>query len=741
MEGAAGCTVGSIVWVRRRNGSWWPGKILGQDDLDSTHITSPRSGTPVKLLGREDASVDWYNLEKSKRVKPFRCGDFDDCIEKVENSQGLTIRKREKYARREDAILHALELEKEILKKEVKVERPRPRARGDSPDAAAKERMVVSRVHDISNGGLGRNHVGVVRHLGKDKEEEQTRFEEEAQPRMRGLQDFGLRTASSKRKFSSSNGPADTSFKSLARSNSSASSSGDHSMERPSFALGKEKTRNSMEAKRTKYMFAPNESNDVLDLHESLLSHRAAMHSSFAGGDHSRYSLSEYDPPEFLEDVESVSSESETDSSDMEEDTDDDIPLLSGAGRHSEQHNPFSRHMSAEDESTSSEEDCYESSMSGDSSHLYSQDPDNEAGTVSKWQLKGKRNMRNLPRRSARNGRYSEYKRRAFGQKPMGYGLDSSGTNDMSDGTDDTDPNERQFRDRMIGPGDDEYRLSSMVASGFKNIYSHDMLDWDDDPWEGQIGKKKRWEEKFEGSGQEFHASSHRHSRRNMYSPLMDVELEVRGSYQKGPVPIVSLMSKLNSRAIIGHPVEVEVLADGSSEPYIQRTEYFGNETTYHDKPFLLPHAWKTARRSSSRVPRLQPLSPSLEADADVHSPADQGRKPFFKKLGSGNLSTDDNSLRRSNLMHIPRPPGERKQQQQKKVMKNTNATPSQKTRALSSFGSEQAHSGIKALGDGTHELSNRRVLQGPPTVACIPVKLVFSRLLEKINRPPSKPL
>ncbi|KAF8051125.1 hypothetical protein N665_1793s0011 [Sinapis alba] len=739
-SGAADCTVGSIVWVRRRNGSWWPGKILGQDDLDSTHITSPRSGTPVKLLGREDASVDWYNLEKSKRVKPFRCGDFDDCIEKVETSQGLTIRKREKYARREDAILHALELEKEILKKEVKLETG-SRPRGDSPDAS-KERMV----HDISNGtrestgGLGRNHVGDVMHLRKDKEADQPSCEDETLPRMRGLQDFGLRTTSSKRKFSTSNGP-DASFKSLARSNSSASSSGDHSMERPSFTLGKEKARNSMDAKRTKYMFAPNESNDVLDLHESLLSHRAAMHSSFTGGD-SRYSLSEYDPPDFLEDIESDSSESETDSSDMEEDTDDDIPLLSGSGRHSEQRNSFSRHMSAEDESTSSEEDCYESSISGDSSHHYSQDPDNETGTVSKWQLKGKRNMRNLPRRSARkremhrnrleDGRYSEYKRRAFGQKPMGYGLDSS------DGTDDTDPNERQFGDRMIEPGDDAYRLSTVVASGFKNIYSRDMLDWDDDPWEGQIGKKKRWEEKLEGSGQEFHAS-HRHSRRNMYSPLMDVELEVRGSYQKGPVPIVSLMSKLNSRAIIGHPVEVEVLADGSSESYIQRTEYFGNETTYHDKPFLLPHAWKTARRSSSRVPRLHPLSPSLEADAGDHSPSGQGRKPFFKKLGSGNFSNDDNSLRRSNLMHIPRPPGERKQQQ-KKLLKNSNtAAPSQKTRALSSFSSEQAHNGIKALGDGTHELSNRRVLQGPPTVACIPVKLVFSRLLEKINRPPSK--
>lgn len=403
--------------------------------------------------------------------------------------------------------------------------------------------------------------------------------------------------------------------------------------------------------------------------------------------------------------------------------------------------------MSEEDESTSSEEDHYESSISGDSSYLY---PHNEAGTVSKWQLKGKRNMRNLPRRSARkremhrnrleDGRYCEYKRRAFGQKPMGYGLDFNGRNDMSDGTDDTDPNERQFGDRMIGAGGDDYQFSTMVASGCKNIYSHDMLDWDDDPWEGQIGMKKRWEEKIEGSGQEFDAS-HRHFGRKTNSPLMDVDLEVRGSYQKGPVPIVSLMSKLNGRAIIGHPVEIEVLADGSSESYNQTVDYFGNETTYHDKPFLLPPAWKTARRSNSRVPRLHPFSSSLEADDEDRFPVDQGRKPHVKKLGLGNLSYDDNSVRRSNLMRIPRPPGERKQQQQqKKLLKNTNATASQKTRALSSFSSEQGHNGMKALRDRTHELSNRRVLPGPPTVACIPVKLVFSRLLEKINRPPSKP-
>ncbi|RRT65267.1 hypothetical protein BHE74_00024392 [Ensete ventricosum] len=51
------CSVGTIVWVRRRNGSWWPGRILGPEELSASHLMSPRSGTPVKLLGREDASV------------------------------------------------------------------------------------------------------------------------------------------------------------------------------------------------------------------------------------------------------------------------------------------------------------------------------------------------------------------------------------------------------------------------------------------------------------------------------------------------------------------------------------------------------------------------------------------------------------------------------------------------------------------------------------------------------------
>ncbi|GLU14378.1 hypothetical protein SLE2022_309530 [Rubroshorea leprosula] len=111
-------SVGGLVWVRRRNGSWWPGQIMGLDELSEGCLVSPRSGTPVKLLGREDASIDWYNLEKSKRVKAFRCGEYDECIEKAKASAASSNKKAVKYARREDAILHALEIENARLGKD-----------------------------------------------------------------------------------------------------------------------------------------------------------------------------------------------------------------------------------------------------------------------------------------------------------------------------------------------------------------------------------------------------------------------------------------------------------------------------------------------------------------------------------------------------------------------------------------------------------------------------------------------
>ncbi|KAL3618259.1 hypothetical protein CASFOL_038580 [Castilleja foliolosa] len=107
-----------LVWVQRRNGSWWPGKILGPDELPEGSVPAPGSGTPVQLLGRDDASVDWYNLEKSKRVKAFHCGDYDHCIEKVKASAfNNPSKKVPKPTNRDGAILQALELESAYISK------------------------------------------------------------------------------------------------------------------------------------------------------------------------------------------------------------------------------------------------------------------------------------------------------------------------------------------------------------------------------------------------------------------------------------------------------------------------------------------------------------------------------------------------------------------------------------------------------------------------------------------------
>ncbi|PNX87190.1 PWWP domain-containing protein, partial [Trifolium pratense] len=61
-------------------------------------------GLSALLLGRENAIVE-----------------FDGCIERLESAKGMPLKKREKYACREDVILHALELERQMLKKQYKL--------------------------------------------------------------------------------------------------------------------------------------------------------------------------------------------------------------------------------------------------------------------------------------------------------------------------------------------------------------------------------------------------------------------------------------------------------------------------------------------------------------------------------------------------------------------------------------------------------------------------------------------
>lgn len=47
---------------------------------------------------------------------------------------------------------------------------------------------------------------------------------------------------------------------------------------------------------------------------------------------------------------------------------------------------------------------------------------------------------------------------------------------------------------------------------------------------------------------------------------LFDVDLKVQASYQGEHVPLVSLMSRLNGKAIIGHPVQIEILKKRDSD-------------------------------------------------------------------------------------------------------------------------------------------------------------------------------
>ncbi|XP_024972913.1 uncharacterized protein At1g51745 isoform X1 [Cynara cardunculus var. scolymus] len=200
-------SVGGLVWVRRRNGSWWPGRILGPDELPESSLVSPRSGTPVKLLGREDASVDWYNLEKSKRVKAFRCGEYDECIEKAKVSAAISCKKAVKYARREDAILHALELESsQISKDHPQMEKPggkkpdveespicfhpEEETEGTSDKLSGLEYMSNS-PPELSQGGalIDDSLQGGRRRTPNDSEDDGI---EGSKKRMRGLEDIGV---------------------------------------------------------------------------------------------------------------------------------------------------------------------------------------------------------------------------------------------------------------------------------------------------------------------------------------------------------------------------------------------------------------------------------------------------------------------------------------------------------------------------------------------------------------------
>ncbi|KAL1814384.1 hypothetical protein ACET3Z_016958 [Daucus carota] len=231
-----------LVWVRRRNGSWWPGRVLSPDELPESSSTPQRSGTPVKLLGRKDASVDWYNLQKSIRIKAFRCGEFEQCIESAKASATGPSKRGVKYARREDAILDALEIESGRQSKDQpdicsNVNRPSNEEvdRKESPPVSLDdvetnhiaEELISSKDkpmlgHELSHSGVsfqevktqGQSSLGMRRKNPNDSEDDGT----EKKKRMRGIDDLGVGVNSSAKRKRSLNPDVQAFLKKRSRS-------------------------------------------------------------------------------------------------------------------------------------------------------------------------------------------------------------------------------------------------------------------------------------------------------------------------------------------------------------------------------------------------------------------------------------------------------------------------------------------------------------------------------------------
>jgi hypothetical protein len=64
--------VGTLVWVRRNNGSWWPGRVVSPNDVPDCCPAPPRSpATPILLLGRRDGPVFVYALSSPPLSSPL----------------------------------------------------------------------------------------------------------------------------------------------------------------------------------------------------------------------------------------------------------------------------------------------------------------------------------------------------------------------------------------------------------------------------------------------------------------------------------------------------------------------------------------------------------------------------------------------------------------------------------------------------------------------------------------------
>ncbi|XP_059303135.1 uncharacterized protein At1g51745 [Lycium ferocissimum] len=639
---AIDASVGGLVWVRRRNGSWWPGRILGPDELPQSCSVSPRSGTPVKLLGREDASVDWYNLEKSKRVKAFRCGEYDECIEKAKAAAANSSRKAVKYARREDAIIHALEIESARLGKD----HPDFFSRTDKEDGEhhtleeshtssnpleygkeLDEELTTSEdnsnsAQELSQSGVSfeaPNHTiaseqqplcGTRRRTPNDSEDDGT----EGSKRMKGLDDLGMGVVSSLKRKRSQVAHVHDFLKRKNRHRPLTKVLESTAM--VSVPIMCEQLPSPTESKG--FGLQTNESGKsfptVLNNDTDSISVTCGNGKPDAFGHTHDSFLVKCKQKE--NEISSILGLSENGSSDRLF----DVPLVaeekqsavSCTSRKAQGVFGAQSSQGSQVEAMSSSEELDDSgSTSSDSDDFHCFGKRMEKGT-SKWQLKGKRNSRHSSR------------------KVDSYHLKSRPVTEIQvDELRGWSRNASRREAHMKGPTADllpPQRLLPYRQSRFTVNPKYESSDF-----------------------------SLRHHIAD--SSLYEVNLEVKASYRPQHVPYISLMSKLNGQPIIGHPLTVEVLDDGfcdnllvsGSECYSSSYDLDedrcenssalqGADIVYESKPSSAGRISRKPRGSPTKSPKTRKnglLSKKIRKLSSLTGSHQQNRekKPVVEKL------------------------------------------------------------------------------------------------------------
>ncbi|KAL8466079.1 hypothetical protein ACS0TY_035266 [Phlomoides rotata] len=592
-------SVGGLVWVRRRNGSWWPGRILGPDELPEGCMPTPRSGTPVKLLGREDASVDWYNLEKSKRVKAFRCGEYDDCIEKAKASVSHpSTKKAVKYARREDAILHALEIESARLGKDCtvsagpKVKEEKQHHVDESPSSSPRDERNedinahMNSLEDDSDSGPEVSHSGVSfeepGHVGAIKEEPK-RWKtpndseddgNEGAKRMRGLKDLGIGASSSPRRKRSQVAHVHEFLKRKNRRRPLAkvlectamvsvpvvcgqlSSPTGSSVPSESKVSGLE----SNESKINNSIVMNNNSDSTGVSCENAISLNTSGHadaslgsklkeneiSSTVGAPHNRSSDRLFDVPLVAEEKHSA------DLSSINAGASQKAQL--GAGAQSSQ----SSHV--ETMSLGNEEHNETGSTSSGTADVRNISQRIEKGT-SEWQLKGKRNSR--PRKSDMD---DEAETHVAGiERYSLVPVDSNRVGGSLISRPGTDNYVEEFRGWSWNAPHKESQARGPTA---ETAVPQRLLPY----------RQSRFVVNPKYDSSDFSLRHHTGG-----SGLYDVSVEVKSSYRPQRVPYISLMSKLRGGPIIGHPVQIEVLEDGFCDDILSFAECYSSSSEFNE--------------------------------------------------------------------------------------------------------------------------------------------------------------